>query len=335
MTSTASVAECPEAPPSGLAYDYLLYGFRLRSTLKLTLDEAPLEGDPDLELLPADPDWFENAVSRVELDYSDWIHIHETAGGWSYVRYDGNFEFLISPSGDRIFYRLLAEVPLESFQAYALGRIFSFALVKKGYEPLHAATVVVNRRAVAFLGASTFGKSTLAACFVAAGYPLLTDDVLRLEERGAHYIAFPGPPRLKLFRRIARLYLGDVSPGIPINNKCLLAPKCVFPLSAARTCAVPVPLGAIYVVTAPRKVHRKQRIAIGSLPPVEALVKVLTFTHNHELTGRDRLARQFDAAWRLTGKAPVRSLSHPRMLSSLPEVKAAILADLRNHVDSI
>jgi len=68
--------------------------------------------------------------------------------------------------------------------------VFSFALVKMGYEPLHAATVVVDGRAVAFLGASTFGKSSLATCFVASGFPLLTDDTLRLEERDGHYVAF-------------------------------------------------------------------------------------------------------------------------------------------------
>ena len=334
MSPAACVVELPVVPSSGLTYDYMLYGFRLRSRVKLTLDEAPFEGDADLELLPAEPDWFESTISQVEPDCSDWIHIHELPGGWSYVRYDGMFDFLISASGDQIFYRMLAEVSTESFQTYALGRIFSFALVKKGYEPLHAATVVVNQRAVAFLGASHFGKSSLAACFVAAGYPLLTDDVLRLEEQGGRYIAFPGPPRLKLLPRVARLYLGDVSAGIPINHRDL-HPKRVFPLAASQTCATPTRLGAIYVVTAPRKVYRKQRIAVSSLPAVEALVRVLTFTHNHDLTGRNRLARQFDAAQRLIEKIPVRSLSYPRILSSLSEVKAAILTDLRNYVDPI
>ena len=335
MTPTASVVECPELPPSGVAYDYMVYGLRLRSGVKLTLDEAPFEGNADLELLPAAPEWLESAISQVELDHSDWIHIHEIPGAWSYVRYDGNFEFLISPSGDRIFYRLLAEVPIESFQTYALGRVFSFALVKQGYEPLHAATVVVNQRAVAFMGASGFGKSSLAACFVAAGYPLLTDDVLRLKEQGGLYIAFPGPPRLKLLPSVASLYMWDVSAGIPINNRDLHAPKRVFPLSPAQACATPMPLGAIYVVTAPRRVYRRQRIAVNSLPAVEALVKVLTFTHNHELTSQNRLARQFEAARRLIEKVPVRSLSYPRILSSLSEVKAAILVDLRNYVDPI
>jgi len=327
LSLTNTIVEQEQPRLTEQTYDYILYGLRLRSRVKLTLAGAPGEGIADIELSPAEPHWMEAKISAVELDDSDWINIHALPCGWSYVRYDGMFDFLISPSGGCIIYRLLAEVSLESFQTYALGRIFSFALVQKGYEPLHAATVVVNQRAVAFLGASTFGKSSLAACFVTAGYPLLTDDVLRLEEQGDRYIAFPGPPRLKLLPRVARLYLEDVSAGTPINNKSR-HPKRVFSLTASQSCATPTPLGAIYAVTAPRKVYRRQRIGVGSLPPVEALVKVLSFTHNHELTGKERLARQFDAARRLIDKVPVRSLSYPRILESLPEVRAAILADL-------
>jgi hypothetical protein len=310
------------------AYDYILYGLRLRSQLKLTLEEAASPGGADLELSPAEPRWMEAKISAVELGTSDWVNICELPDGWSYARYDGMFDFLISPSGDCIRYRMLANVPLESFEAYALGRIFSFALVKKGFEPLHAATVVVGQRAVAFLGASTFGKSSLAACFVAEGYPLLTDDVLRLEEqKDGRYLAFPGPARLKLLPRIARLFIGDSSVRVPINLRHP-HPKRVYPLTSAQSCATPVPLAAIYAVTAPRKVYRKQRIAVSALPSVDALVKVLSFTHNHQLTGRERLVRQFDAARRLIDKVPVRSLSYPRSLECLPDVRSAILADL-------
>jgi hypothetical protein len=212
--------------------------------------------------------------------------------------------------------------------------MFSFALVKKGYEPLHAATVVIGQRAVAFLGASTFGKSSLASCFVASGYPLLTDDVLRLKEQeDGRHIAFPGPPQLKLSPRIARLYLGDSSVRVPINLRSG-HPKRVYPLTASQSCSAPVPIAAIYVVTSPRKVYRKQRITIGPLSGVDALVKLLGFTHNHQLTSSERLVRQFNAAQRLIDKVPIRSLAYPRILQSLPDLKAAILADVEQFISN-
>jgi hypothetical protein len=322
--------EVPHLPLVESTYDYSLYGLHLRSPIRLTLPEVSANSCADVEFLPGAGDQFAEAVAKLTLDPSDWIHEHELTDGWSYIRYDEMFDFLVAPSGDRIFYRLLGLCSAEAFQTYALGRVFSFALVKMGFEPLHAATIVVDGRAVAFLGASTFGKSSLAACFVAGNHPLLTDDVLRLQEEAERFVAFPGPPRLKLFPKVARLFLGEDSRGLKMNPK---AAKFVFPLSPLQSHATPVPLTVIYAVTAPRDVHRRQRVHIGSHSPMEALVKVLSFTHNHQLTDPGRLQRQFAVARRLIEIVSVRKLSYPRVLSSLPEVRDSVLADLQRRAE--
>jgi hypothetical protein len=315
------------------SYDYSLYGLRLRSQTKLTLDDIPQEDPPDVELSLGTEGIFADATSQVTFDRRSWIHQHELASGWSYLRFDGLFEFLVSPRGNRIIYGFLGAVPLESFQTYALGRVISFALVKMGCEPLHAAAVVVDGRAVAFMGASSFGKSSLAACFVADGYRLLTDDVLRLDWRGSHYVAFPGPPRLKLLPSVARKFVRGAEAGVVMNPReaHTKSPKRVFLLSPTQCVSTPVPLGAIYAVTAPREVYRKQQIKLGALSPLQALVKVLAFTHNDKLIDSNRLTRQLDAARRLIAAVPVRSLAYPRVLASLTEVKDALLADFLTH----
>jgi hypothetical protein len=66
-----------------------------------------------------------------------------------------------------------------------------------------------------------------------------------------------------------------------------------------------------------------------------ALLSVLSFTHNHDLTGSQRLSRQFDAAQRLAAAIPIRTLAYPRILASLDNVKDTILDDLRHHVDTV
>jgi hypothetical protein len=331
-TALGAVVGLPELSSSAAAYDYLIYGLRVRSRVKLAATPIQKEGSADLELQPGGPSRFADAISQATIDDSDWIHLHELTDGWSYLRYDAMFDFLISPSGDLILYRLLAPVSSGCFQTYALGRVFSFALVKMGHEPLHAATIVVNGESVAFLGASTFGKSSLAACFVAGGHRLLSDDVLRVEECDGRYLAFAGPHCLKLFPRVARLYLGDITAGVPINNRGKVS-KLLFQLSAEQSCALPVPLAAIYVITPPRRVYKRQQIRLGPLSPREALMSLVGFTHNHELTYRDRMQRQLDAAQRLIATVPIRSLAYPRVLSSLAEVRDAILVDLKYQPD--
>ena len=67
--------------------------------------------------------------------------------------------------------------------------------VKAGFEPLHGAAIEHEGQAIAFLGESGFGKSTLAGSFIAAGGRLLTDDLLLLRPSDGKLIAYPGPTK--------------------------------------------------------------------------------------------------------------------------------------------
>ena len=96
-----------------------------------------------------------------------WYRHAHLRDGSTYLRWDGLAEFLVSADGFRITFGWIGPASQEAFQVYLLGQALSFALVKRGHEPLHATSVVVDGRAVVFLGRSGFGKSSLAACFLA------------------------------------------------------------------------------------------------------------------------------------------------------------------------
>jgi hypothetical protein len=206
-----------------------------------------------------------------------------------------------------------------------LGQALSFALVKKGLEPLHATTVVVNGEAVALLGNSGFGKSSLAACFLATGHRVLTDDLLVLQSFGDGFMAYPGPPRIKLFPRLARRFLGHVPDGIAMNPA---AKKLILPLDPTRSCASPVPLGAIYALLAPCELSRKQAIRIALLPPRESFMALVQNTFNSRIVDSARLERQFTQSARVASTMTVKNVSYPRVLGQLPAVRDAIVANL-------
>ena len=65
---------------------------------------------------------------------------------------------------------------------------------------LHASAVSGDGVALAFLGPSGRGKSTLAAGFARHGHPFLTDDGLWLEQEGPFYFARPNRPNFRLWR---------------------------------------------------------------------------------------------------------------------------------------
>ena len=280
-----------------------------------------------VECLSAPASAFATAMRGVDFDpRSDaWYRYARLHDGSTYVRWDTVGEFLVSADGHRITSRREEGSSDESFQVYMLGQALSFALVNQGFEPLHATVVVVDGQAVAFLGHHAFGKSSLAACFLEAGYRLLTDDLLILQESSNGILAHPGPPRIKLYPRIARRFLGHPVNGIRMNAD---TDKLILPIDEHRRCASPVALAAIYALAAPRDVRRGASVTIDALSPREGFVELVKATFNRRIVSPQRLARQFGVMARLTDRVSVKQLTYPRSIDRLPEVLDVVLADL-------
>jgi hypothetical protein len=308
---------------------YTVYGLRLRSQIELSFPATARADSFDVELLTAPSQFFEQATKDADVaeSPSGWYKHAQKRNGQSYLRWDDLFEFLIEADGRRIWCGWLGATSLESLQVYLLGHALSFALVKQGYEPLHATSVVIEGQAIAFLGNSGFGKSSLAAAFLAAGHRLLTDDLLLLRRTVDGYQGEPGPPRIKLFPKIARRFLAGTAGGVPMNS---LTGKLVLPLDSARYESRAVPMRAIYVLSAPREVYRRQNIRIEPLSARETFIELIRNTFNYLLIGPERLQRQFCQSQQLSMRLPASRISYPRLLSTLHSVPDAILA----HLDS-
>jgi hypothetical protein len=246
-------------------------------------------------------------------------------GGW-YLRWPGLFECLLSGDARRLAYRPLPGGSPAGLETYLLGHVLSFVLLHHGEEPLHATAVVVGGRAVALVGDSGYGKSTLAAAFLASGHALLTDDLFVVRRDGAGFTAFPGPPRIKLFPHVARAVLGDRgAEGARMNP---LTSKLVIPLAHADDPpAVPVSLAAMYVLVPPGP-RPVRGVTIRRLAPRRAFVELSRATFNAMNVDRARLERQFALATALASAVPVKTLTFPRSLAWLPTVRAAVEADL-------
>ncbi len=307
---------------------YRIYGICLKSHWPLPGHERSPPDLADVELFEATPAVLSDASREAEKqsDREDWFrHVHLPDGS-DYLRWSRLFEFLILPDGCRIACRELESASPESFQTYLIGQVLSFALVKRGIEPLHSTTVVIDGKAVAFLGDCGYGKSSLGATFLHGGYRLLTDDLLVLKEEGDRFMAYPGPPRIKLFPEVARRLLGEQVTGTPMNNE---TPKLVIPLGQDETVSPQgaFPLKAIYVLTPPPS-SRSKRITIRPLSPRRAFLELLKNTFNPVIVEPQRLERQFELATRLATGVPVRSLSYPRSLGRIAQVRESILREL-------
>ena len=315
----------PKAPRS-----YRVYGLSLKSHLPLSCPMGTGPALAEVELVDGPASLFAKACREApaKLDSRQWFHHRRLANGSDYLRWNDLFEFSVSADGRRIACLACNGTSLETFQTYLVGQVLSFALLKQGIEPLHATVVVLNDQAVAFLGGCGSGKSSLGAAFLRAGHKLLTDDLLVIKENtvpGQEYLAYPGPPRIKLYPRITASLLGNRFTGVPMNPRTR---KHVIPLNRFQSCVTPLPLKAIYVLGPPTRRHQRNRITIRRLSQRRAMLQLIAHTFNQMVVDPGRLSRQFAQAGRLTRIIPIKSLSYPRNLSCLPAVLEAIQSDL-------
>jgi hypothetical protein len=278
---------------------------------------------PDVELTQCSRQQLSEACSRVPKSFEDngfWqcrIFEDETV----HVCWKDHFEFLVSGDGRRVSWRKLQNVADEVFFTYFLGQVLSFCLLTRGIEPLHATAIVVNGEALAFLGDSGYGKSTLAATFLGRGYSLLTDDVLVLEFNDENVLAHPSLARIKLTPQSADAVFQQRR-SVLMNS---LASKMIFPLEASQHMPDPVRLHAIYVLP---EMPSDSQVEIRRLFGRASFLPLVTNTFNNSVITPRRLKQQFAFASRLASSVPVKQLSYPKGLDLLPKIVGAILADL-------
>jgi hypothetical protein len=312
---------------SECTYFYSVYGIRLLSPVRLSLKESSDPGlfDIKLRMVPAVllRDLLgDTPLKRLGRCPYQYAHCQD---GSTYVRWDDIGEFLISGSGRLIACASVPTAHPESFEVYLLGQALSFALVKGGFEPIHASCVVINGEAVGFLGDSGMGKSSLAAYFLRLGHRLVTDDLLAVQIGDTSVRTYPGPPRIKLMPAMARRMLSEYAGGVAMNPKTR---KQIIALRQDHACLRPVPLRALYALTDACSSVPTQSVQLRQLSPREAFVSLLSHAFNYVLVDGERLQRQFMETVRLLHIVSIYELSYPRRPNCLAAVRNTILDDL-------
>jgi hypothetical protein len=303
---------------------YSLFGLTLRSDVPLPCPEMQdQEVNAEVELREST----ESQLAALRLGGPTSV---DDDGFWNCMLYQNgaasvcwkdHFDFVVSGDGRQVLWRRLVEVPDEVVFTYLLGQVLSFCLLARGVEPLHATSVVVNGAAIAFLGDSGHGKSTLAAALLERGHRLLTDDVLVVRfDDGDRAMAYPSLPRIKLTGAAA----DAVFPGrrsVPMNR---FTDKRIFPLHEAEYEPHPAPLRALYVIS---EKAEGPGASIRRLRGRAEFLALIQHTFNDSIRHTPRLKQQFAFARRLVRLVSVNALSYPKQLDLLPAIADAVLAD--------
>jgi hypothetical protein len=123
------------------------------------------------------------------------------------------------------------------------GQVLPLTAALRGRALFHASGVVLDGAAIAFVGLSGAGKSSIAAHLVARGALLVTDDVLALERAGEEMIAHPGTGLKGLDTR--ELATMNADGRARLGTRIGVADKAYLAVPVAER---PLPLKALYFI---------------------------------------------------------------------------------------
>ncbi len=226
---------------------YRFANLLVSSPLELTAPVA--DGVPDIEVVegearqvPYERPSVEVIAERTEQKAA-W---YTFARGQDRVvgRFYGSADFEISAGADgdrrRVTFYPDPGKPPELVAILMAGTVVAYLLSDEGQLVLHASAVDVDGTALAFVGQSGQGKTTMATLMCAEGYPLVADDLLPVEVTGNEVTCLPVGSELRVREKVEALldrFDTRVKRRRTVDERHALAAP---PTSAGR-----LPLGAI------------------------------------------------------------------------------------------
>lgn len=180
-------------------YQYQYYGYKLTSEVAFPmLPPGGGCGDPDIRLRLG-------PVSD-HLDPSVWSSpfLELGEGGEAIAKVSDHLRFRIAGGSEIVLDTDSSQNSIE-VETHFTSLVAGVVLHQRHALPLHASAVSIDGSAVAFAGPSGVGKSTFASAFALQGFPLIADDVCRIQfaPDGCPTVA-PGPSRLRLWPDMAK-----------------------------------------------------------------------------------------------------------------------------------
>jgi hypothetical protein len=311
-------------------------GLRIASEIPLSAPRSESEAariDVTIELgesiVPPFEPPSDDVIAELIVDGHPKYAIYRVDGGFV-CRFTTVGDFFVSSELSKVVCHPVADGRTEVIPIVIAGTIVSFLMTMGGRCVLHGSAVQLGSQALAFVGVSGQGKSTMAAIFCASGAPLITDDVLPLEleemDDGRHAVrCLRAGTEIRLREKSASLadrFGNDASVRITVDERRAVEPNY--------TDSRQIPLAGIVL---PRPDRDQSEVHARVLGPGEASLWLGRCQRIEGWQGRDHLRQQFIDVGRVVGAVPVFEVAvpwGPPFAEDLPEriLKACELSDV-------
>ncbi len=249
-------------------------------------------------------------------DGTVWTEFYRSEQGYL-LRFPELADFEVSASGDTVIAYPATGTDAATVEHLYINQLVPLALSRQGRPAFHASVVTVPGGAVAFLGKTGMGKSTLAASFALEDATFLTDDALLIDESSG-IRAMPSHASLRLWEDSIEALIPEDTPkagAISYSSKARLLAG-----DALRYTNEPVALLAAFEL-------QWQDIDDIRIQPLEGSERHMAWIENSfllDIEDKDLLARHFDWTYRVADRVPTFRLDYPRDYGMLARVRDAV-----------
>ena len=303
---------------------YALYGLRVHSEIPLPAPIAPSDLPPyDLQVcwgerkiisdnLPAG-----TIVSQLLLENGNGYTLVNTGNGYA-LSFHRTSEVWIDPALQTARVHLAANVHPGIAGLLVIGNVIAIVLDLHGESVLHASAVAMNGNALAFLGQSGMGKSSLAALCCANGARFVTDDLLRVQSDATGWQCFPGTGQLRLRKDAAILAENVPLTAMETTPDDRLALKLNDDFSMPRLQAIVIP----------QLSRTCNEVRLERIQQSKALVYLMAFARMQELRDRENRQRRLDFLGRIAARVPLFVAEIPWGLPLHHDVASALMREV-------
>ena len=234
-------------------------------------------------------------------------------------------DFVVSYSGKMIDYFSKPGIPIESIRHLLLDQAIPRTLGQRGHLILHAAAVALQQgQAIAFVGASGTGKSTLASSFYQNGAHLITDDCLLLEELEEQILAIPNYNGARLFSDSSKAIFGDRFVHSPVAHYSTKS-RIQLPNNMQTKPNLGFRLSKLFLLEGASEGNDRESVQISPIKGADELIAMIGQTFSLDITDKSLVACQFKNVGKLfSSEIEIYRLRYPRVHSMLPIVRASI-----------
>jgi hypothetical protein len=262
-------------------------------------------------LLPSFHQW-------VAEDESVWCAFHRIENDYL-LRFPGLADFRIDSLNSCVQCWPVPDIATASIHQLYLNQVIPLLLSHQGKLVFHASAIEIDGLAIAFVGVSGRGKSTLAASFSRNQYRFLTDDSLILERTNNNYQVVPSHPSIRLWDDSQVAVLG---PKAQSESPVDYTSKLRFSSNRQMAfCETQCQLHRIYFLGD----ASASEIQFAMLSHQEAMIELIKHSFLLDVEDREMLKNHFAAVSQLASLPIFFKLDYPRDYSGLENLRQAIV----------